>query len=877
MPPHAHDAHGGLGQSQAQRQFHMDTRTTPQVETVAYPRGTPGRQPPSHPYNHHRPNAPNLTYPHKGRVHEPDLYCAPSSTTSARGREPGNSRPTQCLPLSTPTGPRHVRNQQRYANATPQDWASHNNNIGHQNDKNYRAPLSRRERDHFRHQSHGPMPIPAPHDQPTGTSIIPSAPRATQNKDAGTSYLNKTNLTKSCHIGILPSSEPEAQSAKDVSIDTRNHVPVELGGGGGAEGDTPSAAMTNTTRGDSVTTPQAVPQFSATSWPNVATQYGKNGQSVLPARMTKTIEPPPLSTWDHQVQPFQNNAMPIPSLSHDQPTSTSIVPSAPIAARAAQNEDAGKSSLDEINVEKSSHIGILPSSEPETPSAKDVSIDTQNHLPVRGEGDTPSAAMTDSTCGELSASATAVSTPYTAMRYDVPAGPGGGDTPSATTTNPTRGDLPASVTAVQPLPTPYTAMQYNVSAGLDGDTQPAAMTNPTRGDLPASVTPPQAAPRCSSTSWPAAATQRGKDGQPSKRPLASLNLKFRKRKLTPNSEEGSISPSLKIDLEKKGDDDTCGGAQIKSSEREWGPVFPDTWIPTPPSSSRSFWDTVMGPTAVTAVIAQQPVEPKFAGPTQIEATSFVQPPPQPALKRKKNQASVGETAGDDEKKVKKARKKKNEGKKNEGVEVKIEAGVIEVPAAIVHPAAGGEEPPRKKKRKADREVGAVSEGGKVRLGGQDIAGLSEGAETSATVGIVGDDGREVTRGGDDDEPVGSAVKKKKKKIKLADEAVDGGEGTMDNSVPIISGSTTAAITGEWAKKRTKVSNNDKLSSKDVKWTVSACPDAKPRSSRAKSKRPPNSALNGSATGGTAPERILRPNIWAAVRFFFLDSFVPREK
>ncbi|KAF8624268.1 hypothetical protein AX14_011799, partial [Amanita brunnescens Koide BX004] len=74
---------------------------------------------------------------------------------------------------------------------------------------------------------------------------------------------------------------------------------------------------------------------------------------------------------------------------------------------------------------------------------------------------------------------------------------------------------------------------------------------------------------------------------------------------------------------------------------------------------------------------------------------------------------------------------------------------------------------------------------------------------------------------------------------------DGGEGVDDD----------AAVTGEWAKKRTKGPNK---SASNVKWTVFAA-NAKPKSSRGGSSSRPKRT----AGGGAAPERILRPNIWAA--------------
>ena len=530
--------------------------------------------------------------------------------------------------------------------------------------------------------------------------------------------------------------------------------------------------------------------------------------------------------------------------------------------------------------------------------------------------------MTNSTLGDFPASVTALQavqlfpTPRTAAQYEVPARSGA--SPSATMINPTRKDLPASVTPPQAAQ-PFSATQHDIPTGLGGgDTPSTTTTNPTCGDLPTSVpvTVPRAAPQFPATLWLDAMAQCIKNERPTKRPLSSLKFKKKNPTLEDGVSPESMATEPKIDSKKEG-----GDAEIKLSDSEpkYASAFADTWIPTPRpidasggaqqqqiklSGSASVFadariptapppppmdtcsETAMGSAAVIATVAAQPAEPELVGHTPTEATSIVplQLEPQPALKRKKNQTSVGGTAGDDEKKVKKARKKKNE-----GVEIKMEAGVIDVPAALrVQPAGGGEKPSRKKKRKADGEVLAAS-----GPGGQDTAGWNGGVEAAAAAKVVGGGGGgglEAARGEDEgrqekeksaskDGGEQSSAVKKKKKAKLEH---DGGDRMPDGS----STTATVAITGEWAKKRTKSSNvkSSSNSNNNVKWTtaVLAFPEVfpsatnpKPRSSRSKSnnKRPPHSA-SSNAGAATPPERILRPNIWAAVRFsFYLSSFL----
>ena len=903
MPPHAHDMHSWQGRTQQRGPYRMDTRRTPQVANVApsaYPRGGHGGE-------HHRPNAPENTsayYPHRG-VNEPDDYHRArntNSTTRARGHARFYSRPhhpSRVPPSSIPTAPRNFNPPQPYPNATSQGWGPHNTGHHWQNDRNIRSPLSVTRPDWhqakpgpFRHhQNHdNPVPTPAtstwPHDRdrpPTSTSIIPSVPKATRFGATPNEDDTGKSLENSSYIGIIPLFGPETPSAKDVSVGAWNHVPARLGGGGGGRGgrreeDMPSVTMTNLTRRNlpvSETAPQTVqPPWTATPQYDFPARRGRDTPTTTMMNPTRDD-----FKWLASVQPFSTSWTATRTQSDFPPGLGGDALSATMAN--PTREDLPTS----VTAPQAAQLFSTPR----------TAVQYGISAGLGGEGDTPSATMTNR---DFPASLTAPQAvqPFsaqTATQYDVPpglGGGGGGDTPSATMTN---RDFPASLTAPQ-------AVQPDVPPPLGeggGDTPPATMTNPTLKG-PATTAPQlQAAPQFpSSDLWLDAAMQCAKDEQQSAKrpPLASLHLKFKKKKPPIIEDEPSrdgVSPKSepKIDLKKK-KDDAYGD---KLTETEYPPVFADTWVPTPtppPLSIDTVSKTAMGSTAVTA----QLVKLEFATPTQTEASSIH--PPQPALKRKKHQASVCETAaGDDEKKVKKARKKKNE-----GVEIKTAADDVP-PAARVQPAGGGEKPIRKKKRrKADGEVLAAAASG---LDVLDSACQDEGVEPTATTKIVSGGGKEATGGGDegrekmeekkmsergrkrtklkDDDEQGLSVKKKKN-AKLESDVMDVGI-SMGDDVNPISGTAAIATTDEWAQKRTKTSTHNKTSS-TVKWTtptvfgsrLDATNNPKPRSSRAKStKRPPNSSSNcASNTGGSAPERILRPNIWAAVSFLFsLDKLV----
>ena len=293
----------------------------------------------------------------------------------------------------------------------------------------------------------------------------------------------------------------------------------------------------------------------------------------------------------------------------------------------------------------------------------------------------------------------------------------------------------------------------------------------------------------------------------------------------------------------------------------------------------------------------QPAHPTLATTTPTAAKSADQPE-KPSRKRKKNQANIGEVAEEGGKPVKKPRKKKGEAVESRTQPGSIEGGESGRGATLAVGSLRGnevEKQPRKKKEKADGEVVSVLESEMVQLNVQDAASRNADVERASTAGAahaqisesdqnVGTEvamavergkveekktsgrGRKRKKPGDEG---ASGPSQKKKKVKLEDEEMGGDEGGNDEMDDPISGNN--AITGEWARKRTRSSKSN------VKWTVfsgdgnSITAATKPTKA-SKSKRVANSSSTSVKTTFT-PERILRPNIWAAVRF--LHSFISK--
>jgi len=303
----------------------------------------------------------------------------------------------------------------------------------------------------------------------------------------------------------------------------------------------------------------------------------------------------------------------------------------------------------------------------------------------------------------------------------------------------------------------------------------------------------------------------------------------------------------------------------------------------PPSSIVVLLPSVATARGVT-MAPTQPVHSTLATITPTAAISADEPE-KPSRKRKKNQTSNGEAAEEGGKPVKKPRKKKGESVENRTERGFIEGGSGQGSASVgLSLGRGAEKQPRKKKKKVDGDVISALESGMVQLNVQDAASRNAEVERTSTVvahaeseknvgaqvamaeerGKVEEKktsgrGRKRKKPGDEG---GSGSSQKKKKVKLEDEEMGGDEGGNDEMDDPISGNN--AITGEWARKRTRSSKSN------VKWTVFSGPTtdenfitaSRKPTKASKSKRVASASVETTVT----PERILRPNIWAAVRF-----------